>query len=104
MSKVFSFRLDENNPREAQAIKVISARTSKGYSLRHILVEALVTYENEKAQVGDFTSALGNLITMINELKTITNHSNNYLSEKETLSNKFLESVSRAIKPGIRVE
>ena len=41
MSKVYSFRLDENNPREAQAREVIDAWVSKGYSLRHILTEAL---------------------------------------------------------------
>ena len=40
MSQVFSFRLDEDNPREAQALQVIKTWASKGYSLRYILVEA----------------------------------------------------------------
>lgn len=104
MSKVFSFRLDENNPREAQAIKIINAWVSKGYSLRYILVEALVDFDNEKTQEDDYTSALGNLINIVNELKITMSRKNNYLREKETLSSTFLESVSKNIQPGIRID
>ena len=42
MSKVCSFRLDSDNPREAQAIEVIDNWVSQGYSLRNLLTEALI--------------------------------------------------------------
>ena len=50
MSKVYSFRLDENNPREAQAREVINAGAEDGYSLRYIVTEALLglDYFNNK--------------------------------------------------------
>ncbi|MCU0485171.1 MAG: hypothetical protein MUC85_03575 [Anaerolineales bacterium] len=46
MSQVISFRLDENNPREAQAQQVLQTRASRGYSLRHTRVEALLALES----------------------------------------------------------
>ena len=42
MSKVYSFRLDDDNPREAQARGVIKAWMGEGYSLRHIITDALL--------------------------------------------------------------
>ena len=50
MSKVYSFRLDENNPREAQAREVIDAWLAQGYSLRHQLVDVLLAFQNKKLQ------------------------------------------------------
>lgn len=44
MSKVYSFGLDENNPREAQVREVIEAWVSQGYSIRPV-VEALIQLE-----------------------------------------------------------
>lgn len=45
MSEVISFRLDPNNPREAQALEVLRARREEGYSTRHVLTEALLGFE-----------------------------------------------------------
>ena len=42
MSKVYSFRLDNNNPREAQAREVMEAWADEGYSLRQVVVDALL--------------------------------------------------------------
>jgi hypothetical protein len=42
MSQVISFRLDQNNPREAWALSVLSGMQEQGYQVRHILTEALV--------------------------------------------------------------
>jgi hypothetical protein len=58
MSQVFSFRLDKNNPREAQARHVIEAWASRGYSLRYVLVEALLAYDYKEEQQDNFLSAL----------------------------------------------
>lgn len=54
MSKVFSFRLDENNSREVQALQVIHTWTSQGYSLRHITTEALINLGDNYDQRGTF--------------------------------------------------
>ncbi len=42
MSEVISFRLNKNNPREAQAYEVLMGRLTEGYSIRQIVVEALL--------------------------------------------------------------
>lgn len=42
MSKVISFRMDNANPREAQALDVLNAWTEQGYNLRFVLTEALL--------------------------------------------------------------
>lgn len=55
MSKVFSFRLREDNPREVQAQDVIEAWISEGYSLRHILTEALLQYDNNGNHLEEIT-------------------------------------------------
>jgi hypothetical protein len=51
MSKVYSFRLSENNPREIQAREVMEALISQGYPLRYILTEALIWYGNQSDYV-----------------------------------------------------
>jgi hypothetical protein len=57
MSKVFSFRLDENNPREAQAMEVIDTWASRGYSLRYVLVEALIDLQRMILSKDDLSPA-----------------------------------------------
>jgi hypothetical protein len=47
MSKVYSFRLDSENPREALAMDVINTWVSQGYSLRRILTDALINYQDK---------------------------------------------------------
>jgi len=51
MGTVHQFRkisfTDSNNLREAQAREVIDAWVTRGYSLRYIVVEALVSYRSE---------------------------------------------------------
>lgn len=44
MSKVYSFKLNDDNPREAQAREIIEAWVEERYSLRHIITEALLIY------------------------------------------------------------
>jgi len=50
MCKVYSFRLNDNNPRESQAREVIEAWIGEGYSLRHVIVEALQILEVRNEQ------------------------------------------------------
>ena len=42
MSDVISFRLDKDNPREEKARQVLKYWYEEGYSLRHIMTEALL--------------------------------------------------------------
>lgn len=42
MSKVISFRLDQANPREAQALRVLNVWIEKGFSVRFILTKSLL--------------------------------------------------------------
>jgi hypothetical protein len=42
MSEVISFRLNKSNLREAQALEILKAWCSRGYSLRYVITEALL--------------------------------------------------------------
>ena len=53
MSKVYSFRLDKNNPLEAPARKVIEAWASKGYSLRRIIVDTVISRQSQDAKASN---------------------------------------------------
>ena len=61
MSKVYSFRLDTENPREALAINVIETSASQGYSLRHILTEALINFPGNGNQENRWESIYNQL-------------------------------------------
>jgi len=101
MSKVYSFRLDANNPREAQAREVIDAWVSQGYSLRHVLTDALISYgENGGAENG-WEKVYDQLSEIVREL-------GNGVVEKESngdnmaLSPVFVDAMKNAVKQGIR--
>jgi vacuolar-type H+-ATPase subunit D/Vma8 len=99
MSKVYSFRLDENNPREAQAREVIEAWVSKGYSIRSTLTEALIRFD-EKHSPKEMDSILEQLQDMVNQLMQRTLPESCESEEAISLQVDFLESVKKSIKPG----
>jgi len=100
MSKVYSFRLDEKNPREAQAREAIDAWTSKGYSLRHILSEALIQYNKKDKSTSEADNLVGQLRELLKQSPSGQIKDNR---EKSTLPRPFTEAVSQSVKPGIRV-
>ena len=101
MSKVYSFRLDENNPREAQAREVIDAWVSKGYSLRHIIIEALIFYHNQDSQ----NSELEDILEKITHLLATTNEGGKPVKViQETLPETFVGAISKSVKSGIRID
>jgi hypothetical protein len=105
MSQVFSFRLDEKNPREAQAIQVIEVWASKGYSLRYVLVDALIDYAgNNKTQQEDFSLALGKILTLLQEIRVETEPGNRPHSREKCLSEPFLSAIAKATRPGLRAD
>jgi len=100
MSKVYSFRLDENNPREAQAREVIDAWVEKGYSLRHIIIEALIIYHNQDSQ----NSELEEILERITHLLGIMTEGRESIKVlRETLPETFVGAISKSVKSGIRI-
>ena len=65
MSKVYSFRLDENNPREAQAREVIDAWVTQGYSLRHQIVDVLISFQDKMSQQKSYDELLKQIESLI---------------------------------------
>ncbi len=100
MSKVYSFRLDTENPREALAINVIETRASQGYSLRHILTEALINFPGDGNQENRWESIYNQLSELIRQLdKRAANQESS--NEKPPLSQEFIVAMTKAAKPGI---
>jgi hypothetical protein len=105
MSEVFSFRLSDQNPREAQAREVIDAWVRQGYSLRHILTEALLLlYRQENStQTGDFSEMIDRLSRLVDKLEGRIDIIQPVQLENAELSESFLSATKAAIKPGMRI-
>jgi len=99
MSKVYSFRLDDDNPREAQAREVMEAWADEGYSLRHVVVDALIYFKKSGLEQ-DYL----NLI--MEQLKNLSLSMKNKPATRDTpnatLSNSFLGAVKNSAKNGLR--
>ena len=55
MSKVISFRLNPDNPREAQALEILISKQSEGFSSRRLLTDALISMETRREEVTFFS-------------------------------------------------
>lgn len=112
MSEVISFRLDPNNPREAQALQVLEGMITKGYSLRFIISEALVQFgstengsgrgENDpdiRATLREITKILDRIQTGDSSIKSSSSMS----SWPENLGDSFINSIKISSKPGMKV-
>jgi hypothetical protein len=100
MSKVYSFRLSDDNPREAQAREVIEAWVGEGYSLRHVVVEALISFGNNDAgqsELNEIVEQLQDLILTLDKQPTV--HPSNV-----KLQNSFLNAVKNSAKLGFSSE
>lgn len=101
MSKVYSFRLDENNPREAQAREVIEAWVAQGYPLRHQLVDVLIVFQNKEFQNDQYAELLEKkecLIVNSWQEKDVVE------ALESTLTETFIESISKSVISGISIE
>ena len=58
MSKVYSLRLNDDNPREAQAREAIEAWVRKGHSLRYVVIEALINLKNQRKDTKEIDDIL----------------------------------------------
>lgn len=99
MSKVYSFRLDEHNPREAQAKGVIHAWVDEGYSLRHVIVEALLSFSNKDAG----QSELNEVVEQLQDLILTLERPHVSKSIDTLLFNSFLDAVKQSAKSGIEI-
>lgn len=104
MSKVYSFRLSDDNPREAQAREVIEAWVGGGYSLRYKITESLLnTFENKNGDEDVYT-LLVQIIRMISELEGIGILDNKDEPKTTDLPELFMVAVKNATKIGLRLE
>ena len=102
MSKVYSFRLSEDNPREIQAREVMEAWISQGYPLRYILTEALIWYGNQSDYPEEMGKILDQMAAMFEELEKGKAQLKSGSGENNpTLPNNFIDSVKKATKHGV---
>lgn len=99
MSKVYSFRLSDENPREAQAREVIDALVSQGYSLRHILTDALIRYGDKGNPTSGWDKVYDQLSEIVRELENggVKNQSKH---NRSALSPGFVEAMKKSAKDG----
>ena len=100
MSRVFSFRLDDDNPREAQAKDTIENWKSKGYSLRFVITEALLSFgetENNHDSFSRISEELEGVLAILRDNR------DNQFEDKE-LSRAFVQSLKKSVKSGVRHE
>ena len=101
MSKVYSFRLDENNPREAQAREVIEAWVTQGYSLRHQFVDLLISFQDKNFQNNEYAKLLEKIESLISNSKV---KEDVFEVTKGTLTETFIVSLSESVKCGVKLE
>ena len=105
MSKVLSFRLCRENPREAKALTILSRWREDGYSLRHTLIEAILRLDNDQSQPGtriivdDLLETLKSMLQKLPDQISI----NPSIPEHE-LSQKFITSLKMSIKPPLKLK
>jgi hypothetical protein len=100
MSEVYSFRLSSDNSREAEAAKIIKAWENKGLSLRHIITQALLVYQENEDQWEEINIASKHLKEMILELHDSV-FSNNDEQKHSLISSNFKDAVKRFAKRGV---
>ena len=101
MSEVISFRLSKDNPREAQAMAVLQAWVNKGYSVRYVLTEALLVYDDSKKEmdIHGLSLKLDQISKMLQQ-----NGAPTLLRENTVkLSDSFTASIRNAAKPGVNL-
>ncbi len=101
MSKVYSFRLSDENPREAQAREVIETWVENGFSLRRVIVDALLSSHLDNQRVNENEDLLEKIAHL---LENMNNTGGSVKNIQSTLSDTFVGSISRSVKSGVRVK
>ena len=98
MSEVISFRLDKDNPREAQARAVLKAWVDKGYGIRYVLTEALLAYQNSQRDVD-----IRELSMKLEEISNLLRQNGTPSKQEDSnnmLSDSFMASIRKTAKSG----
>jgi hypothetical protein len=112
MSKVISFRLDPNNPREAQALEFLRNKPADGFSSRRILTDALIGMKTGVTQdtlfsLEDFHLAMeqvSKLLARLDGAHQVSQDHQPTSPELVVLHDHFLKSVKMAAKPGVNLD
>ena len=107
MSEVVSFRLSKDNPREAKAREVLRRLYHDGYSIRHILTEALLLFDTKDehdpfADVNQALEKIGQMLEGLQKKQVVVAASKTTEPEQPPLSAEFLSSVRQVVKPGMK--
>ncbi|MBC8509642.1 MAG: hypothetical protein ISR58_07080 [Anaerolineales bacterium] len=112
MSEVISFRLNPDNPREAQALEILRTKQAEGFSSRRVLTDALVDLAARKEQdtlfsIEEFNMALEHVSDLLERIDGGSQGNENHQStspQRVTLHDDFLNSVKVAAKPGLNLD
>ena len=110
MSKIISFRISEDNPREKIALEILRERAVQGYSIRQTIVDSLLCLrENSISCEGG-----SNYSSVIKSIESLSTLFHNYFTDKPIierndmgsqqidLSPSFLTSIKTVLKPGLK--
>jgi hypothetical protein len=106
MSKVISFRLNPENPRDAEALTILNNLASQGYSVRYTMTEAILNLSSKKSKDID-NQGLNALLIQIKEiledLKLVSQckMQNDHNLSMKKLSDGFLSSIIKSAEPGL---
>lgn len=103
MSKVYSFRLNDDNPREAQTREVIEVWVGEGYSLRRIITNSVLNSLDNRENEEIYT-LLAQIKEMISELENTATSDIIKEQKSSELSSLFLVAVKNSTKNGLRLE
>jgi hypothetical protein len=112
MSEVISFRLNNDKLREAQAFKVLEAWRSRGYSVRYVITEALLTLKDpgQESSANTLTDELNSTLNQVRKLLEQLGNGEQVVGAKQEeyglsiLTDTFMASIRKAAKPGVKIE
>lgn len=100
MSKVYSFRLNDDNPREIQAREVIEAWISKGFSLRQAIVESLLATSNDDNSGKDVSQLIKKVEMLLEKVDQGSISLGSHEKINKSLPPAFIDAISETIKRG----
>jgi hypothetical protein len=107
MSIVISFRLNPDNPREAQALDILRTKQKEGFSSRRILTDALIKMAVENGNsnfppINEFHETLEQVSGLLERLNGAIQTTNQPIhSEASALNDAFLTNVRIAARAGM---
>jgi hypothetical protein len=113
MSRVLSFRLDDDKPDEAQALALIDAWTAQGHDLRKIMTTAILALadkSNNEALAGELRAALADVQRLAETIQRapvghpIIDNMTTHADDKAPVSDELLAAVARNARKSRRLE